>query len=438
MEWQYVLLIVFGSLLVLMTTGMPIVFCFFLLNIFGMFILFGGISGLDILVLSIYSFLATFILLPIPLFILMGEIMFHSGMGDNVIGTLDKCMGRLPGRLSLIAVASGTVLSTMCGVSIASTALLGSVLLPEMEKRKYKRAMTMGPIIGSGGLAILIPPSALAVFLGAIGGISIGKLLVAIVVPGLLMGALYVVYIVGRCYLDASLAPQYEVAAVAASEKAKALIKNVIPVGIIIFLVIGVILLGVATPSEAAGTGTLAVFFIAYFQRRLNWEVIKKATVGTIITTGMVFMIIAAAKAFSQILSFTGATQGMSQFAIDLQVPPIIILGGMQVVILILGCFVNVDAIILLTMPIFVPIVSQLGFDPVWFGTVSLINLELALITPPFGLCLFVMKGVAPKGTTMEEIYKAVLPFVAIQMLAMVIIMAYPQLALWLPGLMHN
>jgi len=196
--------------------------------------------------------------------------------------------------------------------------------------------------------------------------------------------------------------------------------------------------LGVATPSEAAGTGTLAVFFIAYFQRRLNWEVIKKATVGTIITTGMVFMIIAAAKAFSQILSFTGATQGMSQFAIDLQVPPIIILGGMQVVILILGCFVNVDAIILLTMPIFVPIVSQLGFDPVWFGTVSLINLELALITPPFGLCLFVMKGVAPKGTTMEEIYKAVLPFVAIQMLAMVIIMAYPQLALWLPGLMHN
>lgn len=419
-----------------MATGMPVAFCFMLINVVGVYLFFGGTVGLEQLILSIYSSLATFILLPIPLFIVMGEVMFHSGMGTDVIGVVDKWMGRLPGRLSFIAVAAGTLLSTLTGLSIASTALLGSLLVPEMEKRGYRKAMSLGPILGSGGLAIMVPPSALAVFLGAIGEISIGKLLIAIIVPGLLMAGLYSVYIFARCAFQPSIAPAYDVPHITLSQKLIAMVRYVLPIGVIVFLLIGVILLGVATPSEAAATGTIGVFLISFIQKRLNWEVLKKSISGALVTTGMIFLIMAGAKAFSQILSFTGATHGMSEFAIGLPVTPLFIIAGMQVIILILGCFMNVDAIILLTIPIFMPIVAALGFNPVWFGTIALLNLELALITPPFGLCLFVMKGVAPPDTTMGDIYRAALPFIGLQLIAMTLIIAFPQIALWLPGLM--
>ena len=419
-----------------MASGMFIAFCFMLINVVGVYLLFGGVSGLDQLVLSIYSTLATFTLAPIPLFILMGEVMFYSGLGTNVLDTLDKWMGRLPGRLALISVGAGTILATLTGVSISSTALLGSLLLPEMEKRGYKKPMTMGPIMGSGGLAIMIPPSGLAVFLGAIAEISIGKLLIAIIVPGLWMAGVYCAYIIIRCWLQPSIAPTYDVAPTSLSEKLIATVKHVLPIGVIIFLVIGVIILGIATPSEGAATGTLGVFILALAQRRLTMDVVKKSVGGTLMTCGMLFLVLCSAKAFSQILSFTGATQGMAEFAINLQVHPLFIFAGMQIIILILGCFINVDAIILLTMPIFMMIVSSLSFDRVWFGTISLINLEMALITPPFGLCLFVMKGVSPPGTTMEDVYKAALPFIGLQLLIMAAITIFPPIALWLPSLM--
>jgi tripartite ATP-independent transporter DctM subunit len=282
----------------------------------------------------------------------------------------------------------------------------------------------------------MIPPSGLAVFLGAIAEISIGKLLISIIVPGLLMAGLYCAYIVVRCTLQPYLAPAYEVAPTPLSDRLVATARYVLPIGFIIFLVIGVILLGVATPSEGAATGTLGVFILAAVQGRLSWEVIKKSVNGALTTVGMLFLILAGAKAFSQILSFTGATQGMAQFAVNLQVHPMLVFIGMQIIILILGCFINVDAIILLTMPIFMIIVSTLSFDRVWFGTISLINLEMALITPPFGLCLFVMRGVAPQGTTMEDVYKAALPFIGLQIIAMGLIMIFPSIALWLPSLM--
>jgi tripartite ATP-independent transporter DctM subunit len=305
-----------------------------------------------------------------------------------------------------------------------------------MEKRGYKKAMTMGPILGSGGLAIMIPPSGLAVFLGAIAEISIGKLLISIIVPGLLMAGLYAAYIIIRCSLQPSIAPTYEVVPMPISHKLSATVRHVLPIGFIIFLVIGVIILGIATPSEGAATGTLGVFILAFLQRRLSWEVVKKSVNGTLMTCGMLFLVLASAKAFSQILSFTGATRGMAQFVIGLEVHPMLVFAGMQMIILILGCFINVDAIILLTMPIFMLIVTALSFDRVWFGTICLINLEMALITPPFGLCLFVMKGVAPPGTTMGDVYKAASPFIGLQIIAMALIMVFPQIALWLPGQM--
>ena len=207
MEWYIVLLLVFGGLLVLMLTGIPIAMAFLIVNLFGAVFLFGGIGGLEQLILSIYSNLASFSLLPLPLFILMGDVLYHSGIGPLLIDVLDRWLGRLPGRLAIISVLGGTVLSVLTGASVGSVAMLGNTLVPEMDKRGYARSMSIGPIIGSGGLAIMIPPSGLAVLLGAVGEISIGKILIAIIIPGLVLATFFTIYIIVRCFLQPNLAP---------------------------------------------------------------------------------------------------------------------------------------------------------------------------------------------------------------------------------------
>jgi len=436
LEWQFILLLIFGSLVILMATGMPVAFCFMLINVVGMYVFF-GMTGLEQLVISMYRTLNSFILLPVPLFILMGEVMFHSGIAPVLIRTLDKWLGRLPGRLSLLAVGAGTLFSTLTGTSLASVAMLGSVLVPEMEQQGYKKSMTLGPILGSGGLAMMIPPSALAVLCGAIAEISIGRILVGIIIPGLLMAAIYAAYIIIRCRLQPSIAPTYGVTPTPLSEQLVATVRYVLPQGIIIFLVIGVIFLGIATPSEAAATGAIGTIIVALLYRRLNWEVVKKATIGTLSVTGMLFLIIAGATAFSQVLAYSGASAGLSALATELPVAPIFIIMAMQVVILFLGAFMDVVSIMMITLPIFVPVVLSLGFNPVWFAVIFLINIEVAGISPPFGLSLFVMKGVATPDTTMGDIYRAALPFCGLSLIAMSLIIAFPLLALWLPELMR-
>ncbi len=436
MDWWVVLLLIFGGFLVLMMSGMPVAFCFLLVVIVGLFVLQGGAPGLRMLIMSFKGSVSRVTLLPLPLFVLMGEVMFRSGIGIQMINALDKWLGRLPGRLGLLAVGSGTLLSTLTGTSLATTAMLGSALTPQMEERGYKKPMSLGPILGSGGLALMIPPSHLAVFLALVGLISIGKLLMAIIIPGLLMAALYASYIIIRCRLQPSIAPSYEVPHIPLSEKLTASAKYILPVGFIVFMVIGVILLGIATPTEAAATGALSTFILAAAHRKLNWEVMKKALSGTVMIVVMLFLIIATAGAFSQILAFTGASRGLIQFALGLPLAPIFIIVATQVVVLIMGMFMSIGAIIMITVPLFMPIVHELGFDPVWFGVIMLLNIEMATTSPPFGLNLFMMKAVAPSDTTMGDIYKAALPFIGCDLLAMALIIVFPSIALWLPKLM--
>ncbi len=261
MEWWIVLLIIFGSLIFLMGTGMPVAFCFLLLCIVGAWLLMGGTSGLEQLNLSMYDSVAVFTMLPLPLFILMGDVLFYSGIAPFMIEALDNWLGRLPGRLSLLAVVAGTLLSTLTGASMATVAILGSTLVPEMEKRGYKKTMSLGPILGSSGLAILIPPSGLAVLLATIGKFSVGKFLIAIIPAGLLLAAIFAGYIILRCYLQPSLAPPYQVQNISLSKKLIDTGRYICPVVIVIFLVIGVMIMGIATPTEAAATGALGCFF---------------------------------------------------------------------------------------------------------------------------------------------------------------------------------
>lgn len=430
------LLFLFGGFTILMLTGLPIAFCFLAINIIAGYIFFGGLLGIERLYNSMYATLISFIFMPIPMFILMGEVLFHSGLAPTIIKTLDKWIGRLPGRLSLLSVAAGTVFATLTGTSIASVAMLGSSLVPEMEKSGYKKSMSLGPIMGSGNLAMMIPPSGLAVVCGALALVSIGQLLIAIIIPGLILAALMAAYIIIRCSLQPDLAPAYDVTPSSLTEKIRDTVIYLFPLSIIIFLVVGVIFFGIAGPGEAAASGAMGVIILALCYGKLNWQTFSKAIMGTVKISGMIFLIIASAKFFSQVLAFSGGSAGLVSLVKGAELSPLTIVIIMQIIVLILGSFMEPASILMITIPIFIPIVELLGFNLIWFCVLMLINIEIGLISPPFGISLFVMKSVAGKDTTMADIYRAVFPFIVISLLLMAMIIVVPDIALWLPNLM--
>ena len=436
MEWWVIFSLIFGGFLILMLLGVPVAIAFLLIDVIGTYFLWGGEKGLRQLTLSIYNSVTNFNLLPIPLFILMGDFMFRSGMASKMMDVLDKWIGRLPGRLSLLAVFGGAIFGALSGAATASAAMLGSLLLPEMEKRGYKHSMSIGPLIGSAGLDIMIPPSALGVVLAALARISIGHFLIAIILPGILMAFIYAVYIIGRCYLQPHLAPLYDVPASPLSQKIKLTFLYVVPLGTVFFLAIGVIFVGVATPTEAAALGALGCLVLAVGYRKLTWKVLRESVSSVTQVTVMIFIIFTGSTAFSQILAYSGATQGLVQVTSGLGLSPLLTLMIMQIVLLIMGCIMEPLSIIMVTLPVFLPVAQALGFDLIWFCTIMLLNMQMGNISPPFGLILFVMKAVAPPHIRMVQIYRAAIPFFMLDIIVMAIMIAFPQVILWLPGLM--
>jgi tripartite ATP-independent transporter DctM subunit len=437
MEWWLALILLLGTMVILMLSGMPVAVSFLFIDILGAFLFLGGESGIIQLVLNMEESLTSFSLLPVPLFVLMGEVMFYSKLGFKAIDVIDQWIGKIPGRLSLLAILGGAIFSTMSGSTLATTAILGSMLVPDMEKRGYKKAMSIGPVMGSGGLSMLIPPSALAILLAALNQISVGGLLIAGILPGCLIAFFYGAYVVIRCLLQPELAPPYDMSEVSLMSKVRGTVIYVLPLGLIIFLVIGLIFLGVATPSEAAALGALGTILLAALYGKMNPAAIKNCIIGTVRITSMMFMIIVGSMTFSQIMAFSGASAGLISLVTDLDLPPVMILISMQVVLLFLGCFMDNLSMVMIAIPIFLPIVNALHFDTLWFALLMLINMEMANTTPPFGLLLFVMKGVAPPDTTMGDIYKAGVPFLLCDAMVLVLVMIFPQIALYLPGMMR-
>ncbi len=403
MEWYLALALIAGSFIILLLMGIPVAFSFLFVNMVAVFMFWNGLAGLRQLVLSVFSSVTAFALMPIPMFVLIGEVLFVTGVAQRALDALDEWLGRLPGRLSLLAVAGGTVFATMSGSSVAGVAMLGSTLAPEMEKRGYKKSMSLGPILGSGGLSIMIPPTALGVLLASIAQISVGAILVAIILPGLLMAFLFAVYIIVRCSFQPHIAPAYDVPSIPLIKKSADFARYLAPLAIIIFLVIGVVFLGLATPSDAAATGALGSIILAAVYRKLNWETLKRSFTSTLQVTVMIFMIFTGSVAFSQILAFTGSTSALAKLASTAPLAPLVLLVIMQLLLLLMGTFMEPLSIMMVTVPIYFPIANSLGFDPIWFGTIMLLNMEMATLSPPFGMALFAMKGVAPRGTTMAD-----------------------------------
>jgi tripartite ATP-independent transporter DctM subunit len=437
MEWWETILCLIGGLLFLLALGLPIAFSFLLVNFIGSFFFMGGTRGLNLAVQQIFTSLTSFSLAPIPLFVFMGELMLFSGMAKRTLDVLDKWIGRLPGRLSLIVIAGGTLFSTLSGSTIANTAMLGEIMVPEMMDRGYKKPMILGPIVGVRGLAMLIPPSALAVVYASLAQVSVAKVLIGGALPGLMLAALYALYVVTRCMLNSSLAPPYEVAHHRFSEKLQDFLKYVLPLGIIFFLVLGVIFMGVATPTEAAATGALGSIILAAVYNKMNLAILKKSLTGTLHVTVMTFLIIAASKTYSSILAYSGATMGLVSLINNIEMSRFVVLIAMMIILMILGTFMDQVSMMMITIPIFIPIIQGLQFNEIWFAILMLLNLEMAMSTPPFGLLLFVMKGSAPPDTTMGDICKAAAPFLLCDLIVMIILIVFPIIALFLPSFMR-
>lgn len=435
MEWWAYLSIILVVLSIFFLSGLPVAFSFTLFNFIAIYFWMGGVDSLSLLTVSAFASIASFPLVAVPLFILMGELLFQSGVVSIVLDAVGKWVGGVRGSLALVSVGAGTLFGTMSGSAVSGVAVLGSTLAPEMRRRGYSKEMALGPILGSGCLAMIIPPSVLGVLLGSLGQIPVGDLLISGIIPGLLLASLYVIYILVRVRINPSVAPRIDVEYVPWSARFGALAR-ISPILIVTLSVWGVMLFGIATPSEAAAIGVLGSLLVMAIYRRMSWKVLRVALFDSVKITSMVFLIIISAAAFSQILAFTGTTSKLVSFATESGLAPWLILVGMLATAIILGTFLDELALMMISIPIYMPLVKALAFDPVWFGLMMLITLEIATISPPYGLALFVLKGVVPDAS-MSDVWKASIAYMLLSTFALVLIFLFPPIATWLPSVMR-
>ena len=437
MDWYSALALLLGLIVVFMFIGMPIAFAFLSANLIGAWIFMGGPNGVIQVLNNGFGALSSFSLVPIPLFLLMGELFFRTGLGMRMFNAVDVLMGKVPGRLSYVTVVGGTGFATVSGSSMGSTALLGSVLVPEMVRRGYKKHMAIGPIMGTGGLAIIIPPSALAVLLATLAKIDVGALLVAGIIPGFLLAGLYIAMIWVQTRLDPQAAPSYEVPEIPFAQKIKIFLLDVVPMVGVMTIVVMMLLAGWATPSESAAFGALGVIVLAFVYRCMTIKAFVETVVGALKVTLMAFLIVLGSATFSQLLAFSGASSGLISWATSFDLSPLMMLLAIFAVLLVLGTFMEQISIMMITVPFFFPLALSLGFAPIWFGIIVLLSLEISFTTPPFGLLLFVMKGVSPPNTSMGEIYRAAIPYILCSMALVALLIAFPELVTALPNMLR-
>src|SRR6267143_2734466 len=433
MSWQMASLLLLGGSTILLFIGIPVAFSFIAINLIGAVLFLGGDAGLHQLIRNSNAAVLNFSLTPIPLFILMGEVLFHTGLAIKVIASIERLIRQVPGRLAVVAVVAGTVFSAISGSTIATTAMLGSLMVPIMLARGYHPTMATGPIMAIGAVDMLIPPSALTVLLGSLSGISISKLLIGGVVPGLILSVAFVVYIVARVRADPALAPATPIDKLSGWARFDPLIRYVLPLVSIFVVVIGAMSGGIATPTESAALGALATMALAAVYGALSFAAVAKALHGTIAISGMILFIILGATTFSQILSFSGATEGIVSAVFGQELSPFAILAGMMALLIFLGMFVDQVSMMLITYAVFCLKTKKINIDPVWFGVLYLICMQLGLLLPPHGLLLMTMRGVAPPAVTMAHIFRAVVPYIVLSLILLAVIAMFPVIATWLP-----
>lgn len=439
MEWQSALALMLGALFFFMAIGTPVVFAFLAVNLIGAWVFLGQEAGLSQWVRNTTSAITSFSLTPIPLFVLMGEVLFHTGLAFKAITAIERVISKVPGKLSIVSILGGTTFATLSGSSIANTAMMGGVMMPEMERRGYHPTMSMGPIMAVGGIAMLIPPSALAVMLGSLANISIERLLIGGILPGLLMAIGFLGYVIIRSYLRPQDAPSdpSDALNVHGWEKWKPFCFDVLPLMGIFIAVVGSMLIGWASPTESAAIGVTASIIATIFYRALTLKALWTSLIETAKVSVIILFILAASTTFAQLLSFSGASTGFLGLIKSMELTPFFLVLGMLAILLVLGMVLDQISMMMIALPFFMPLANAAGVDPVWLGVMMLITLEIGLLTPPFGLLLIVMQSVVPKSIRLPQIYRAAVPFLAIEIVVLALVFSLPWIATGLPELIR-
>jgi len=425
--------VLFGAMFLVLALGLPVAFTLGGLSLTLGYFIMGAEAGFFAFTLSSFGKLTEFTITALPLFILMAAVLQHSGLADDMYEMVYRWMGGIKGGLAMGTIIISAIFAAMVGISTVATATLGITSLPSMRKRGYDKKLCIGVICAGGALGILIPPSIIFILYGVEAEVSIGKLFFGGVIPGLLLTAIFIAYIGIRCGINPAYGPPLPPEErFTLAQKMQSLKGVILPV-LVIFLVLGVIYLGVATATEAAAIGLVGSLLCAAIRRQLNLATLKKMFVMGVGINAMVCWIMIGAVAYSRLVTTSGVGEWFCALITGLELNRWTILFGMQVMFFILGCVLDPAGIILITIPIFIPIVRALGFDPLWFGVLFVMNMEMAYLTPPFGFNLFVMRGVAPEGINMEDIYRAVWPFVGLQALGLILVMVWPGIGTWLP-----
>lgn len=432
---ETITLLMIASLFALMALGVPLGASTLIISVAAALLKFGP-PGLILISSNVVSVFGKYTLVAVPFFVFMANILERSGVARDLFNSMAILGGQMRGGVAVQTVFVSVVLAAMSGIVGGEIVLLGLIALPQMFRLGYDRKLSIGTICASGALATLIPPSVVLIVYGAEAGVSIKDLFTAGFVPGLLLATLYVIYIVVRCQLTPALGPAYD-APEAALPLARRLthLKGLVLPFLLIGGVLGSIYAGVATVTESAAIGAVGALIIAVLRRELTVEGLREALWNTTVTTGSIVWLIVGAVSLVGIYNIMGGTRFLAGLLTGMEVGPLVIILIMMGIIMILGTFMDWIAIVFITVPVFAPVVVDLGYDPVWFGILFAMNIQIYMLSPPFGPACFYLKSVAPKDVTLQEIFVAVLPFIGLQLVGLTLVILFPQIALWLPSL---
>ena len=438
MSIEILTLIMLGSMVVLLLIGLPLAFVTGIIA-FGFALALYGPLALPLIATRIYGFVSVYALIAVPMFVLMASVLERSGIARDLFGAMHVLAGNLRGGLAVQTMAVAVLMAAMTGIIGGEIVLLGLVALPQMLRLNYDRKLAIGTVCAGGGLGTMIPPSIVLIFYGLTAQVSIGDLFYATIIPGLLLAGIYVAYILIRCYINPDLGPPAPAAERDLSFAEKMLMARdiLLPVEVVV-MVLGSIYGGIASVSEAAGMGVIGVVICTWIRKELKWQLIRESLHQTMMTCGVILWLVFGATALIGVYNLMGGIDFITNLMTGLPFPPIVILLIMMAILLVLGFFIDWIGIMMLTMPVFVPIVVEMGYDPIWFGILFCMNMQISYLSPPFGPAAFYLKGVAPPEISLQDIYNSLWPFMGLQILALGIVMKFPQLALWLPSLAYG
>lgn len=435
---ETITLLIVGSLLLLMMTGMPLGIVTLAVSI-GTALLNFGPRGLFLVASNVYGLLENYPLVAVPLFVFMASILERAGVAEDLFDAMSVVAGELRGGVAVQTTVVAVVMAAMTGIMGGEIVMLGLIALPQMLRLGYDRRLAMGTICAGGSLATLIPPSIIMIVYGLTAQVPIGTLFLAGAVPGLLLASLYIAYILIRCRMNPELAPlaPEELRRMPRAEKLRAMKGLILPMLVIIW-VLGSIYGGIASVTEAAGVGVIGAALAALVRGRLSWTMIQGALRQTMVTVGTIIWLILGAVSLVGIYNIIGGNAFMQGLLAGLDLPPLGIVFVMMAILVVLGTFMEWIAIVFITIPIFAPVVQSLGFDPIWFGVLFVMNMQIYFLSPPFGPACFWLKSVAPPDVTLQEIFSSVWPFIGLQITGLILVMFFPEIALWLPGLLRD